>query len=385
MKKKQKDEDKKILTVGIPAYHAEDHICDALASISTQTIVENVAVVIAADHPDDDYEFVKNRFPQLDITIVNCDENKGPGIARQRALDAAKTDWITFIDADDVFMSPFSLETLVKGLQQNVIEVQGVFFQEIREPNPMGARMAPRNDPGHPWVFGRMYNVKFLKDSGIKFSELRAMEDGEFNWKIRMTIEGSPLLINIIQDPIYLWRTGSEHSITRIGIEENDGMPLYNFDLCQVGATAAAINAIKFCKKKNPFNGSITRFTVEMMIGHYFTYIECLERKPMFAEQNLFNAKRFYHSCYKEIENQIDEKILSDMYTMQYAGKGQDLIGIIPQITFFDFMKKIKEEKYGGKEEFDKIREGLPDWVKELDMKSGVLGTEGYVYTTGEQ
>ena len=379
------DKNKKILTVGIPAYHAEKHICDALASVQIQSIANNVSVIIASDDPKDDYNFVFNRFPNLDIKILPCEKNGGPGLARQRALDAATTDWITFIDADDVFISPFSLESLLKGIQQNVIEVQGAFFQEISEDNPIGMRMMPRNDPNHPWVFGRMYNVKFLRDSDIEFSGLRAMEDGEFNWRIRMTIEGSPFLINIVQDPIYLWRTGSEHSITRIGIEENDGMPLYNFDLCQVGATAAAINAIKFCKKKNPFNGSITRFTVEMMIGHYFTYIECLERKPIFAEQNLFNAKRFYHSCYKEIENQIEDKILSDMYTIQYAGKSQDLIGIIPKITFFDFMKKIKTEEYNGKNEFDSLREKLPTWVIDLDKKSGVLGGEGYVYTCGEE
>lgn len=192
-------------------------------------------------------------------------------------------------------------------------------------------------------------------------------------------------MINRIEDPIYLWRTGSEHSITRIGIEENDGEPLYNWDLCQVGATAASINAIDFCRKSNPFNGSILRFTVEMMIGQYFTYIQCLEKKPLFAEQNLFNAKRFYHCCYKKIEDQIDDKVLKDMYTMQYAAHSGELIGIIPQITFFDFMDKIRSEEFGGKEEFDKIRAEYPAWVKELDLKSGVLGEEGYVYTKAER
>ncbi len=211
------------------------------------------------------------------------------------------------------------------------------------------------------------------------------MEDGQFNWEIRMSIEGSPLMINRIEDPIYLWRTGSEHSITRIGMEENGGIPLYNWDLCLVGSTAAAINAIKFCKKKNPFNGGITRFTVEQMVSHYFSYIKCLNEKPMFAEQNLFNAKRFYHSCYKEIENQIDEEILKTMYTAQYAGMAQDMINIIPEITFFEFMNKVKTEPYGGKEEFDALREKLPKWVIDLDKKSGVLGDEGYVYTVDEK
>ena len=199
-----------------------------------------------------------------------------------------------------------------------------------------------------------------------------------------MTIEGTPAQIKVIEDPIYFWRTGSEHSITRIGMKENGGDPLYNWNLCQVGATAAAINAIKFCKKKNPFNGNIAKFTVEMMIGQYFTYVQCLVKKPMFAEQNFFNAKRFFHSCYKEIENQIDDEILRNMYTYQAAAHGQEMIGIIPEITFFDFMEKIRTDSYEGKEEFEKIRESLPEWVIELDKKSGVLGEEGYIQTIDE-
>lgn len=360
----------KILTVGIPAFKAQDHISDCLSSIQIQTVKDKVSVIIASDNPDDDYSFLLNRYPDLDIKILSCDKNTGPGLARQRCADAATTQWITWIDADDVFINPFSLEELLKGIQPMCVEVQGVFFQEV-DNDPRGIRMVPREDIGHPWVFGRMYNLDFLKKNKIEFSEIRAMEDGEFNWKVRMTIEGSQLKINRIKSPIYLWRTGSEHSITRIGKDEN-GIPQYNFDLCQWGATVAAIKAIKFCKKSNPFNGSINRFTTETMIGQYFTYIECLNRKPIFAEQNLFNAKRFYNECYKEIENQIDDKILNDMYTIIRASKGQSLIGIIPEITFFDFLKKIKEDEYGGEEEWKQLREKLPKEIIDNDIKSGV-------------
>lgn len=359
----------KVLTVGIPAYKAHKEICDCLSSIQIQTICKNVKIIIANDWPEDDYSYVKDRFPTLDITILPCTENGGPGIARQRCLDACKTDWITFIDSDDVFMSPLSLESLVKGIQQNVIEVQGTFYQEVVG-HPQ-VRLAPRNDPNHPWVFGRMYNVKFLKQNEIKFTELRAMEDGELNWKIRMTIEGSPLQINIINEPIYFWRVGSDHSITRFG-QDQDGIPQYNFDLCQLGATIASIRAAKFCQQKNPFNGSITRFITEMMIGQYFTYIECLNKKPIFAEQNLFNAKRFYHECYQEIESKIDDKILKDLYTMQNVGQAQNLIGIIPEISFFEFMEKIKNSEYGGEEELKEIRNKLPKKIIDNDIKTGV-------------
>lgn len=359
------------ITIGIPAFKAQDHICDLLASIQMQTMKKEIEVIIAADDPEDDYSFVLSRYPDLSISILKCEKNGGPGLARQRALDVCSADWIMFCDADDILINPLSVEMLYSSITPDCVEVQGPFCQEV-EKNPSGVRMVPRNDPTHPWVFGRLYSVKFLRQNDIGFSELRAMEDGEFNWKIRMTIEGMPLKINVINDPVYFWRIGSEHSITRIGIDEKDHIPQYNFDLCQWGATVAAINAIKFCKEKNPFNGSITRFTTEMMIGQYFTYIECLERKPIFAKQNFFNAKRFYNEAYKEIEKQISDKILKDMYTVQMAVKGQDFIGIIPEITFFDFMNKVKKSPYDGENEFKKIREELPDYVIQNDIKSGV-------------
>ena len=357
-------------TIGIPAFKAQKHIADCLGSIQMQSVKKDIAVVIASDNPEDDYEFTKTQYPDLDITILPCKKNTGPGLARQRAMDACKTDWITFIDADDVFFNPFAIESLLKGIQPNVIEVQGIFFQEI-EDNPQGVRMAPRVDIGHPWVFGRLYNVQFLKANDIAFSELRAMEDGEFNWKIRMIIEGTPFLINVLQEPVYLWRIGSEHSITRIGAEKG-GIPQYNFDLCQIGATISSIRAAKFAKKKNPFNGGIDRFITEMMVGQYFTYVECLAKKPIFAKQNLFNAKRFYHECFKEIEGRIEPKVLSDIYTMQRAQHGEDLLGIIPEISFHEFMEKIKKEHYGGEEELKKIRAKLPKKVIANDLKTGV-------------
>lgn len=357
------------ITIGIPAYKAESHICDCISSIQIQTIKKDLSVIVASDHPEDDYEFLHDRFPDLDITILPCEENTGAGLARQRCIDACKTDWITFIDADDIFYTPFALETMARGIAQNVIEVQATFLQEI-ENNPQ-VRAFPMQNIGHPWVFGRLYNTIFLKQNEIRFSELRAMEDGEFNWKIRMTIEGTPLLINVINEPVYLWRIGSEHSITRLGAGD-DGIPQYNFDLCQTGATIASIRASKFCKKRNPFNGGIDRFVTEMMVDKYFTYVECYAKKPVFAEQNFFNAKRFYHECFKEIESRIDNKIMADIYTMQRSQHGQDLLGIIPEISFFEFMEKVKSEEYGGEEELIKIRAKLPQEIIDNDLKTGV-------------
>lgn len=358
-----------VLTIGIPAYKAESTINRCIASIFIQTKVDDINVIIASDDPENNYDWVEDLWP-MNIKALTTDKNTGPGLARQRCLDACQTPWIMFMDADDILANPMAVENLLNAINTpQVVEVQGPFLGEhIINGKTM---FSPRNDITHPWVFGRIYNTKFLKDNKIKFSELRAMEDGEFNWKIRMTIDGTPLKINIINEPIYIWKEGSEHSITRTGVDEN-GIPQYNFDLCPVGATIASIRAAKFCKERNPFNGGITRFIVEQMIGQYFTYVECLAKRPIFEKQNFFNAKRFYHECYREIENTISDEILKTMYTAQYAARAQDLIGIIPEVTFWDFMEDVADSNYGGEEELMKIRKGLPQEILDNDIKTGV-------------
>lgn len=359
------------LTIGIPAYRAVETIDRCLSSIMIQTWVDKIEVIIASDEPGEDYSWLEESYADLlNIKTLSTDFNTGPGLARQRCLNACQTPWITFMDADDILANPVAIENLLSAVNSpQVIEVQGPFLAEHK----MGDRtvFSPRNDVGHPWVFGRIYNTKFLRDNKIEFSELRAMEDGEFNWKIRMSIDGTPFKINVINDPVYIWKEGSEHSITRTGIDEN-GIPQYNFDLCPVGSTIASIRAAKFCKERNPFNGGITRFIVEMMIGQYFTYVECLAKRPVFEDQNFFNAKRFYNECYKEVENDISEEILKTMYTAQYAAKAPDLIGVIPSVTFFDFMNDIKTAPYNGEEEIKKIRSELPEEIIENDRKTGV-------------
>lgn len=360
----------KNITVGIPAYHAQDHICNAISSIKIQTLIDDVSIIIAKDDPKDNYEFVKERYPELDISIVDCEINTGPGLARQRALDACKTPWITFIDADDIFLSPFSLENLYNSIETNCIEVMGIFLQEVNDnPNLRAVRIENKT---HPWVFGRLYNVNFLRVNNIRFSELRAMEDGEFNSKINLITEGTGLFIKQINAEVYLWKVGSEHSITRIGVE--NGIPQYNFDLCAVGAVTAAINAVNFAREINPFNGNITKYIVETMLNCYFTFIECLVKRPVFAEQCFFNAKNFYHACYKEIESQISKKILTDLYTSSLITKAQDLVGIIPEITLFDFLETVKNSEFKGQEEYEAIRAKLPEEIIQNDLKTGVFG-----------
>lgn len=356
--------------IGIPAYKAQNTIEECLSSINIQTMRDDINVVISNDNPEDDYSYLTKQFPKLHISFINAEKNGGPGVARSLVIKSCKDDWIAFMDADDVLYNPFAIENMYKAtFQPNVIQVQSIFVQPVD--TPQGKKLYPHTEVTHPWSFARLTNVKFLQQNEIDFGNLRAMEDGYMEWCIRLAIEGSQFRIVTTNDIAYVWKEGSEHSITRTGVVK--GIPQYNFDLCQIGATVAAKRAIDYARKRNPFNGNITRFTVEQMISHYFTYVECLGKRAEFAEQNLWVSKYFYNECYKQIENQISEEILKQFYTSMNAVKAKDLVGIIPEITFFDWFDKIKKSEYRGKEELIEIRNKLSKEIIDNDVKTGVL------------
>ena len=62
--------DKKMITVGIPAYKAEDHIRDCLSSIMIQTVRDNVTVIIGKDNPSDNYDFSDWTDEELEKELV---------------------------------------------------------------------------------------------------------------------------------------------------------------------------------------------------------------------------------------------------------------------------------------------------------------------------
>jgi hypothetical protein len=104
------------------------------------------------------------------------------------------------------------------------------------------------------------------------------------------------------------------------------------------------IFAITEARKRNPYNGFITMWSVMCLLHIYEYYIECVERAPEHAEQNFEWCKRYYNEVYSLIENNISKEILAEHYndTMRNAYLGDKLKGIIPCMNIFEFIEKLR-------------------------------------------
>lgn len=363
------------VAIGIPAYKAQNTIEECLSSINIQSMRDDINVIISNDNPGvDDYSYLKKLFPKLHITLTETDKNGGPGIARNKAIEVAKDDYIMFMDADDILYSPYAVEQLYRGVTAapNIVQSQGIFLQTSKVNGV--TNLIPQQNPNHPWSFGRLTNLSFLKSNKIDFGLLPNMEDGRFQWCINLVIEGTQLKRNLLKDVVYVWKEGSEHSITRSGTDINDGIPVYNYSMCQIGASIAAKQAVEFALSKNPFNGSIQKFLLEQMIGHYFTYYECKEKCPKFAEQNWWLSKWFYHNCYAKYCQNLNDELIDRFYMQMLSARGRDLQKF-PDLTFSQWFEKIRTEEFVF-EELAEIRSRLPQEILDVERKSGSLTAE---------
>lgn len=363
------------VAIGIPCYKAQKTIEECLSSINIQTMRDDINVIISNDNPnEDDYSYLKDKFSKLHITFTQTERNGGPGIARNKAIEVANDDYIMFMDADDVLFTPYAVEQLYKGVTNapNIVQSQGVFVQTATYNGEH--KLIPQQNPNHPWSFGRLTNLKFLKENKIDFGLLPNMEDGRFQWCINLLIEGTQLKRNFIKDIVYVWKEGSEHSITRSGADINDGIPVYNYSMCQIGASIASKQAVEFALAKNPFNGSIQKFLLEQMVSHYFTYYECKEKCPKFAEQNWWLSKWFYHNCYEKYCQNLNNDLIERFYMQALSVKGRSL-SKFPELTFMQWFEKIKNEEYVF-EELVEIRNKLPKEILDVERKSGSLTAE---------
>jgi glycosyl transferase family 2 len=104
------------LTVIVPVRNGERFLSSALDSVFDQTFT-HFSVVVVDDGSTDATASILSRYTDSRLTVLRQSYGQGPAAARNRALDAARTPYVAFMDSDDV-AEPHRFEVQVRTMQR---------------------------------------------------------------------------------------------------------------------------------------------------------------------------------------------------------------------------------------------------------------------------
>ena len=120
------------ISVVTPCFNSEPFIGDAIRSVLAQTH-NDLECIIVDDASVDGSKDVVSSLAESDPRVrpIFLEQNCGAAIARNRGIEAARGEWITFLDADDLY-EPERLERLLE-LAKITNSVMVVDNQSVRD------------------------------------------------------------------------------------------------------------------------------------------------------------------------------------------------------------------------------------------------------------
>ncbi len=122
-----------LVSIITPSFNSEKFIAQTIQSVQNQTY-QNWEMIIVDDCSTDKTVFIIEQFAVKDNRIIffQLNKNSGAGIARELALSKAIGDYISFLDADDLW-KPLKLEKQLQFLKENKLHFTFSFYDCIDE------------------------------------------------------------------------------------------------------------------------------------------------------------------------------------------------------------------------------------------------------------
>lgn len=255
------------IAVIMPSYNVRGYIEDAIKSVMIQDSERiNVELIIVDDGSEDGtINLIKEQmeiYPEK-IRLLH-QKGGGPGTARNLGLAYVNSDYITFMDSDDLLYRSSYEKLLESALQNDADIVVGNVdrFNSSKEHFASGIHKKIFTNPMldthilnyHSLLYdttswNKLFKAKFLLENDIKFPENILYEDIPFNMEAHLKSSRT----NIITNKVYRWRLrdGNDKSITQSRFEMKNlmdritAMKLFNSIITKLG-----INDSEFLESK---------------------------------------------------------------------------------------------------------------------------------------
>lgn len=184
------------VSIIIPVYNLEKYLVTCLDSICTQTLKEIEIICINDGSTDNSLNILKTYAQQDNRIIIIDKENSGAADSRNRGLNIARGEYITFIDGDD-WIDPDYIETLYKSSEQENADIARCTYKYCYPDVVSDAKINStfeKRKKNHETlkinehsmiVTNALYNHQFLKENNINQfnSDLRMHHDVPFSVK----------------------------------------------------------------------------------------------------------------------------------------------------------------------------------------------------------
>lgn len=125
-----------LISVIVPVYNVEKYLNRCIDSILNQTF-KQIEIILVNDGSTDNSGDICDEYAKLDNRIIVIHKkNNGVSSARNRGIDVATGNWITFLDSDD-YIEKEMYETLYKTAIKEEVDVCACFFKYLTLDNRM--------------------------------------------------------------------------------------------------------------------------------------------------------------------------------------------------------------------------------------------------------
>lgn len=221
------------ISIIVPVYNGERYIERCFNSIKKQTFNE-LEVIFVNDGSTDNSKYILDKINKFNSdVIVYHQENKGPGAARNRGIELANGEFITFIDVDDCisadmytkmyrYIENYNVDLVVCG--QEILSANGqtqeciipkyskevyLIKEEIRK---YIIKPILREGPGLlASQCNKLYRKSIINDNEIRVDEKRRF--GE-DWFFNQLFIGKVTKLAFIKEALYKYIRSNEESLS---------------------------------------------------------------------------------------------------------------------------------------------------------------------------
>lgn len=223
------------LSVVIPVYNSQNYLKKCLDSVVNQTLKDIEIICVNDCSPDNSLDILKE-YAQNDnrIKIIDFKENKGVSIARNTAMEQAKSEYIGFVDSDDWIDLDFYEKLYNKAVNTNSDIVKAKIVQYIDETKILSLNWddnekIKKNKSSFIYGFTTaIFKLKIIQENKITFPEfLHNFEDPYF---LIQYIYFSKK-IDFIEDSYYYYRKNLHSATNNFSLDKIQRSSLKILDL----------------------------------------------------------------------------------------------------------------------------------------------------------